>query len=52
MDDLDGDNPDFKKSLILKKNQKSMEGRQTQVRWLIGGLIPQGQTDWRILIRS
>lgn len=32
MDELDGDNPDFKKSLILKKNQQSMEGRQNQVR--------------------
>lgn len=32
-DDLDGDNPDFKKTLILKKNQKSMEGRQNQVWW-------------------
>eukprot|EP00752_Nemacystus_decipiens_P008847 g7895.t1 len=30
MDDLDGDNPDFKKTLILKKNQQSMEGRQNQ----------------------
>lgn len=33
MDDLDGDNPDFKKTLILKKNQQSMEGRQNQV-WM------------------
>lgn len=32
MDDLDGDNPDFKKTLILKRNQQSMEGRQNQVR--------------------
>lgn len=31
MDDLDGDNPDFKKTLILKRNQQSMEGRQNQV---------------------
>ncbi|CAM9098341.1 unnamed protein product, partial [Hapterophycus canaliculatus] len=30
LDDLDGDDPDFKKRLILKKNQRSMEGRQNQ----------------------
>lgn len=30
-DSLDGDIPDFKKKLILKKNQQSMEGRQNQV---------------------
>lgn len=33
MDDLDANKPDFKTTLILKRNQQSMEGRQNQV-WI------------------
>lgn len=35
LDDLERDRPDFKTTLILKKNQRSMEGRQNQV-WASG----------------
>ncbi|CAM9833188.1 unnamed protein product, partial [Ectocarpus fasciculatus] len=30
LDDLEHDRPDIKTTLILKKNQRSMEGRQNQ----------------------